>query len=143
MECKIFLDTNILLDFFSRDRPSSEDSKEIWLKIHDSSFKVYLSESVLTTFDYIAGKTLDKKLRNKIILKLCTLAEVLSCNNQLVVRASQVNSKDFEDALLYEIAVENKLDYFITNDKSALKNLQSGLTKVVSSKEFLKIISVN
>ncbi len=142
MECKIFLDTNVILDFFSGDRPSSKDSKEIFLKISLDIFKVYISESVLTTFDYIAGRSLDRETRKKIIQKLCALTKVLSCDNHLVMRASELNSKDFEDALLYEIALENQIDYFITNDKSALKNLETGIVKVVSSKEFLRIISI-
>jgi predicted nucleic acid-binding protein len=52
------------------------------------------------------------------------------------------NETDIKDAILYELANNQKLDYFINNDKQALKKLASKKLPIVSTKEFLRILKV-
>jgi len=140
MAYKIFLDTNILLDFFSEDRANSKEAQELFLHISNSSFQVCLSESVLTTFDYLMAKSLSKTVRAKILLDICSIMTILACNNDAAILAAKNNFPDYEDALLFEIAAKNEVDYIVTNDKLAIKSLGNESTKVISTKGFLKVI---
>lgn len=140
MANKIFIDTNILLDFFDEDRVGSKDGQALLIEISNGSLEACISESVITTFDYLLAKTLSKEIRSNIILDLSLVMTILSCDNETVALATKSKFPDFEDAMLYEIAARNEADYFITNDKSALKKLGTNDTEVISCKDFLKLL---
>ena len=53
----------------------------------------------------------------------------------------QTNFDDLEDALLYQIALENKIDYYITNDLTVIKKLSNSILPILKPKELLKVLS--
>jgi predicted nucleic acid-binding protein len=48
MAYKVFLDTNIVLDVFHRDRPFYEHARELFYHLEESKFIAFYSESVVT-----------------------------------------------------------------------------------------------
>ena len=72
------------------------------------------------------------------MLKLVTIIE---CSNR-IVRNALLKSADVEDAILYELALTEKLEYFITNDKQALKKLATKKLPIVTTKDFLQLLKV-
>ncbi len=139
MAIKIFLDTNIVLDVLDDKRPFHSSAAELYRIIEESEVKGFISESVLTTTDYILQKVATKEIRTSMISHLLGLLEVLPCNTQICNKALQSNFSDLEDAILYQIALSGGIEYFITNDGKALKKLSLPTLQVISSKEFLTI----
>jgi predicted nucleic acid-binding protein len=66
---------------------------------------------------------------------------VIGCSNSIVKSALLKNENDLEDAILYELAFTEKLDYFITNDKQALKKRSTKKLPIVTTKDFLAIMN--
>jgi predicted nucleic acid-binding protein len=142
MAIKLFLDTNIILDVLDTERPFSKESQILFGLIDAGTVLAYFSESVITTTDYILIKKFSRTQRINIINDLLKLVTVIECTNSIVQNAIIKNETDIEDAILYELANNQKLDYFITNDKQALKKLASKKLPIVNTKEFLRILKV-
>ena len=140
MAIKIFLDTNIILDIFDDKRIVHEDSVSLYKLVEDKVLIAFITESVITTTDYILQKNLSKKHRKTIFTELNDLISISPCSNKSFYSALHTNFDDLEDALLYQIALENKLDYFITNDLSVIKKLSSTMLLALTPKDLLKIL---
>jgi hypothetical protein len=50
---------------------------------------------------------------------------------------------DFEDGLLYEIALHHQLDYFITSNTKDFKRIQNSMLPVINAKAFNKILGID
>ena len=140
MAIKIFLDTNIILDVFDNKRIFHSDSTALYHLIENGLIVAFVTESVLTTTDYILQKNLSKKYRQLLFTELNNLLHILPCSQQHFQTALQTNFDDLEDSLLYQIALANKVDYFVSNDKALNKKLSSVLLPVITSKGLMKIM---
>ena len=141
MAIKIFLDTNIILDVFDDKRIFHNDSIALYKLIEDGAVLGFVTESVLTTTDYILQKNLSKKYRQLLFTALNSLLKILPCSRQNFEKALQTNFDDLEDALLYQIALENKIDYYITNDLTVIKKLSNSILPILKPKELLKMLA--
>lgn len=137
MAIKIFLDTNILLDFFDSERPSHEHSYEIIKAIESGNIKGFTSESVFTSLDYILHKISTPQKRLEIFSDLNTILHILPCSNIIIHRSINSRPPDFEDAVLYQIALEFKMHYFITNDLG-YKKISNPLLPVFKPVELIR-----
>jgi predicted nucleic acid-binding protein len=142
MATKLFLDTNIILDILDSERPFSRESEMLFKFIEDGSWLAYFSESVITTTDYVLTKKFTGAQRTAILTDLVKLIKIVECKNSIVQNALAKNEVDVEDAILYELALAEKLDYFITNDKQALKKLPTKKLPIVSTKDFLLLMNI-
>ena len=140
MAIKIFLDTNIVIDFFDPTRPEHIDAVEIFAAIENENFQGFLSESVLNTSAYILRKQYTVHSLKEMLSHLLTFTKIIPCNNMLYKKGLQLLSNDIEDAVLYQLAFENNLDYFITSDKKDFKKLSSVILPVITAKDLLKIL---
>lgn len=141
MTTKLFLDTNIILDILDRERPFSKEAEVLFKFIEDGTFAAFFSESVITTTDYVLIKKFTNVQRVSILTDLLKLVTIIECSNR-IVRNALLKSADVEDAILYELALTEKLEYFITNDKQALKKLATKKLPIVTTKDFLQLLKV-
>ena len=142
MAIKLFLDTNIILDILDAERPFSKESEILFKFIEDGALQAYFSESVVTTTDYVLKKKFTNAKRVSILTDLLQLVTIIDCSNSIVQNALLKNKSDVEDAILYELALTEKLDYFITNDKQALKKLATKKLPIITTKDFLILMNV-
>jgi predicted nucleic acid-binding protein len=142
MATKLFLDTNIILDILDRERPFSKESEVLFKFIEDGTWLAYISESVITTTDYVLIKKFTTVQRVSILTDLLKLVTITACSNNIVRNALLKNETDVEDAILYELALTEKLDYFITNDKQALKKPVTKKLPIINTKDFLLLMKV-
>ena len=140
MAIKIFLDTNIILDVFDNKRIFHSDSTAIYHLIEKGSIVAFVTESVVTTTDYVLQKLLQKGTRQMLFAELNNILHILPCRQQHFQTALQTNFDDLEDALLHQIALGNKVDYFVSNDKALNKKLSSLLLPVITSKGLMKML---
>jgi predicted nucleic acid-binding protein len=140
MATKIFLDTNIILDLLDEERIFNKESKILFEGIETGRFLAYFSESVVTTTDYILIKKYTHAQRLSILEDLLKILTIVKCTNEIVQHALQNIEGDIEDAILYELAITEKIDYFITNDKKTIKKLATKKLPIVSTKDFLKFL---
>lgn len=141
MATEIFLDTNIILDYFDGNRSGHHDVRKIISSILEQEILGCISESVINTSVYLLRKSYSHSVLKDYISELVSMLTVLPCSNSTIKQAYLLDTNDLEDAVLYQLAFENNLDYFITSDKKDFKKLSSVLLPVVTGKELLDLIS--
>ena len=143
MATKLFLDTNIILDILDTERSFSKESQLLFKLIEDETLQAYFSESVVTTTDYVLIKKFSNAKRISILTDLLKLITIIECSNSIIENALvKKETDDVEDAILYELALNKKLDYFITNDKQALKKGATKKLPIITTKDFLIMMNV-
>ena len=140
MAYKVFLDTNIVLDIFHRDRPFYDSAVQLFYYLDENKFTAFYSESVLTTTAYVLRKRMTPVEINKAIINLNKKINLLHCFPSLVDKSLLKDPPDFEDGLLYEIALHHQLDYFITSNTKDFKSIQNSKLPVINAKGFNKIL---
>ena len=141
MACSAFLDTNIVIDLLDPLRLFHEESLRLFDMLDQGKFKAYYSESVVTTTAYVIRKDYPKDKICEIIDSLNKRIILLPCDAKNINSAVGKQPPDFEDALLYEIALHHQLDYFITSNTKDFKTIQNTLLPVINAKGFNKILA--
>lgn len=119
---KIFLDTNIVLDFLDKKRPLHHQAKTLMQKLILEDYEIYISEDMLSTIFYIS------KEKEQVLSFFATIMHkwsVVSYGNSLIVEAinmCQENSgQDLEDTLQCLCAKKHQCIYIVTSDKGFVK----------------------
>jgi len=140
MAYKVFLDINILVDFLDMDRKEHAPAKELFEAIEKRQIKAYFSESIINTTAYIIRKRIKIDTFKQLMSDLLLLIKVLPCTNPIVLEAYKNAKNDLEDAVLYQIALNNKMDYFITSDNKDFEKLADKSLPIFSAKKLLELI---
>jgi predicted nucleic acid-binding protein len=143
MAFNAFLDTNIIVDLLDPLRPFHKESTFLFNLLDLGKFKAYYSESVVTTTAYVIRKDYPKNKICEIIESLNRIISILPCASHNINDATGKLPTDFEDGLLYEIALHHQLDYFITSNAKDFKRIQNPLLPVIKAKEFNKILEAD
>jgi predicted nucleic acid-binding protein len=138
---KVFLDTNILVDFLQPVRPFHEDAQQLFLNLSKDAFIAFTSESVITTTRYLIRKDYSLIELHIIMQNFNQKLKILACSNLLISIALQKQPPDFADTLLYQIALHHQMDYFVTSNTRDFKKIQQLDLPVIRAKELNKILS--
>jgi len=136
---KVFLDTNIILDYVLVREPNIKVVDKIIDLIFNSTIQGYTSTNCLTDIFYISSKDLGKEAAKEIIFKIIGLLYVISVDLDDCVNALNLPIPDFEDALIVSCADKANVDNIITYDNDFCK-FSTKSCKIVKPEEFLKII---
>ncbi|MDE6381114.1 MAG: PIN domain-containing protein [Muribaculaceae bacterium] len=109
---KIFLDTNIVLDFLIRDEYKSQIRDLI---SHSDDYDLYISYLTVANAAYIMRKYSKAELKSNIELIL-ELFEIISSDKTQIEKAIKADSPDFEDMLQYQSAKSAKCDVILTRN---------------------------
>jgi len=138
IKVKIFVDTNIEMDFLERSSSKHVVSSIIIRYCLTGNLKGCLSETVVTNCYHLLRKTHSQKNLNEFFLNLSFNLDFLGINNVYLEKACKVNVMDLEDAILYQIALENNCQYFITTNIEDFASTSQPKLTVVSPEEFLE-----
>src|SRR5574344_1328606 len=120
---RIFIDTNILLDYICRREPFFESARVlIKLCIEGKESGIIAAHSIIN-IDYISKKQYSMQERRFILENLCKFFEVETVNRDKLVNAvKNADFSDLEDGIQYECALIQKADYIITRNPKDFKN---------------------
>ena len=136
---KIFLDTNILIDYI-RERAYELDAiKEIFHLGEIGKIDLYISESIIATTFYVLQK--EKIDALSIIREICKTVNVASFAKDVLYYPLE-KYKDTEDGILYFLAVKAKMNFFITRNVKDFTFLFLSLP-VLTPSNYLKEIHFN
>jgi predicted nucleic acid-binding protein len=135
---KIYLDTNVLIDFLSNRGVFTKFATEIFSLAYKSKIMLFTSTHVIATTHYILKKyTDDKELRMKLY-ELTDLIQIIDVTESTLKKALLSDFKDFEDGLQIFSAVSiGMVDYIVTRN---LKDFKHSLIPAVAPDELLSII---
>jgi predicted nucleic acid-binding protein len=136
MANKIFLDTNIVVDFIIKREFELQSTERIFDAIYNNDLEAYISESVISTSVYQLRQ--HKMDALEIFRELCKYLQVVPFNKNTLYMPVE-KFKDTEDGLLYFLANHHKLNYFITRNKKDFIYQVPSLP-VLTPNEFIKVI---
>ena len=134
---KIFIDTDIILDLFSKREPFYEFSAELFTLVDSGKVDAFITPIIVTNLHYILSKLKSKKQAIKNLQKLRTLVHILPVNEKIIDLALSSEFKDFEDAVQYYTALNNRLEYLITRN---VNDYKSADITVLTAEEYLNLI---
>lgn len=126
MASKVFLDANVILEYFLK-REKLNESRAIFLQIQEGVIKGFTTSSVVQTCGYFLIKAAGKETAREILLRMLHYITVIDCSHDTVILALNSIISDPEDAIQYHSALVNKIEFYITFDKDLIKHSASHL----------------
>ncbi|MBR1549955.1 MAG: PIN domain-containing protein [Bacteroidales bacterium] len=120
---KLFLDTNVILDYLCKREPFCKDADIMFEMFERGIHKGMVTSLTIVNCAYILRKVLSKHQIAEIVDWLCHDFIVTAIDRITVVKANNKNAKDFEDAVQYFSALPSQPDVIITRDKQGFKGL--------------------
>jgi predicted nucleic acid-binding protein len=135
MPLKIFLDTNIFLDLLLKRTGELDEIKLIFDAVETKFLEIYISESVLiTTIYFLQKQNIDALSVARLIIQDL---QILPFKKEIFDYPIE-NFKDTEDGFLYFLALDAKMDFFITRNIYDFKNHLKELP-VFYPKQFIEL----
>lgn len=131
---KIFVDSDVILDVLL-ERTGFEFSKELLSHIEEKRFIAVTSPIVFTNSFYIISKLKNEKKAWISLQKLRLIFSLTKISQKNIDKALASEFDDFEDAVQYYAALEEKVDFLVTRNKKDY-NTASELP-IMSPEEFL------
>jgi|SRR5574344_21799 predicted nucleic acid-binding protein len=131
---RIFLDTNVVIDFLCKREPFYKDSVDILMLAYHHKIILYTSSITFSTASYL----LRKKEYNEMLMllrNLRTLIKVATVDEKVVDSSLISEFNDFEDSLQYYSSLRMKCECIITRNG---KDFLSSEISVMSPTEFLQ-----
>lgn len=136
---KVFLDTNILLDYLLKRQPFYEPVKKVFDMCLFKIDGCVTPHSLIDVFYMLSERTnAPAEYCRETILKLRSVLFVIPENDDRVFAAARnVDFTDFEDSMQNESAMFAGVDYIITRNK---KDFENSTISVVTAEEFLSLV---
>lgn len=134
---RLFLDTNVMLDFLGERDPFYISAAKIATLADKRSLRIIVSALSYATVNYFLTKydglekTKEKLRKFKVISEICELDEVI------IEKGLNSDFSDFEDSLQYFSALRTECDIIITRNG---KDFKKSEIPVMSPDEFLNSI---
>jgi len=133
---KLFLDTDILMDFFTDREPFVSSASAIFELNERGSIQIYISAVCVNNIYYLIRKRLGHKKAIQSIEDLIEITEVIGTTKKEIVQALRNNFKDFEDSVQYSCALTIKgIDAILTRNT---KDYMKSEIAVFTSENYLK-----
>lgn len=133
---KVFLDTNILIDYLSRREPFFVPAALLLQLGKRKKCQLMVSSLSFVTASFILQAHYKMTYNAVVALfaKIVELCHITTVDAQTVENAITSDFNDFEDALQYDSALRVKTDYIVTRNK---QDFISSAISVFTPEEFL------
>ena len=119
---KLLIDTNIVLDVLCNRKDFVENSSKVFKLCETKKLDGYLSAISVPNIAYILRKELSIEKLKSIIVKLNIIFSIIELKTNDLIFATDLNFKDYEDALQSVCAKRIKADFIITRNTKDFKN---------------------
>jgi len=133
---KILIDTNIVIDLLAKREQFYKNAQQVFTLSDLKKVKLYVSSLTFANTYYVLSQSLKISDARKILRKFKVLVEVLPMDDKIIDLSLESDFKDFEDAIQYFTAIENKLDMIMTRN---LKDFKRSKLPVLAPKDYLNL----
>jgi len=130
----LLIDTNIVVDLLSKRENFYQEAQELFTLADENDVKLFISALTFANTHYLLSRHLNENGARKVMIKFKLLVKVLPLEDKILELALASDFRDFEDAIQYHTALENKLNIIITRNK---KDFKTSRIPVLTAKEFL------
>ena len=135
---RIFIDTNVMLDFLGEREPFYESMAKIATLAEREKLTMVASPISFATVNYFLTKFEGAKIAREKLRKFKIICEICSIDEQTIEKGLNSSIKDFEDALQYFSATESECKIIITRNG---KDFKKSLLPIMTAEEFLKSLN--
>lgn len=141
MEYKLFVDSDVVIDFFTDREPHVNPASELFELNEQGNVQLYLSAVSINNIYYIVRKFLGHKKTLEVIETLTEMTEIIGTTKKEIIKALKNDFSDYEDSVQYSSAlnIEN-LDVIITRN---IKDYRNSSIAVMTPLNFLKMKEKN
>lgn len=135
---KVFLDTNVVMDFLAKRMPFFEDASLIVDMGYRKEICMIISALTFINVAYILRKVYPQEL---VMAKLKSLAEIClisPIDDEAIMNGIQMQAKDFEDSVQYLSALKCDAEVIVTRD---VKGFEKMPIRVMTPAAFLESVS--
>jgi len=141
MVYKLFIDADIVIDFFTDRAPHANAASELFELNELGKVKLYLSAVSINNIYYIVRRFLGHKKTIEIVELLTEMTEIIGTTKKEITQALKNNFSDYEDSVQYSSALTIKnLDAIITRN---IKDYRNSSIAVMTPLNFLKLKEKN
>ncbi len=136
---KVFIDTNILMDWYQENRPGNQLAKTILSASGEDTYQIVISTQSIIDIAYSLRKVgVSYDVFSPMLRYLLSFAQIVGIDKLDMLWALEHYSGDFEDDTQYASAYNAVCDYMITRDKDLLRNNDERCPmKVISPEDFV------
>lgn len=141
MEYKVFVDSDVVIDFFTDREPHVNPASELFELNEQGNVRLYLSAVSINNIYYIVRRFLGHKKTLEVIEALTEMTEIVGTTKKEITQALKNDFTDYEDSVQYSSALTIKdLDVIITRN---IKDYRNSSIAVMTPLNFLKMIEKN
>ena len=132
---KVLLDTNIILDLLAKREPFYNGAARIFTLADKSKLMLFTTSLSIANTYYILSNLKSASDAREILRNFRVLVSIIEVDEKITDLSLNDHSfRDFEDAIQYYSALENKIGFIITRDSKEFKKTQ---IPVMTADEFL------
>ena len=118
----IYIDTNILIDYFIPRNDHSVFAINLMDQIYSKKCKFYISALSICNFHYLVKKLMNKDIVAESILTMLKDAEIIALTDHIIKQSVESKMTDFEDAIQYYSAKSIKdMKFIVTRDPKGFR----------------------
>lgn len=137
MKNRLFIDTNIMLDFLGERVPFYEPIAKLATLAEKGKVKMIVSPISFATVNYFLSKSETSEIAMEKLRKFNIISEICKLDEHTIEKGLNSSFKDFEDSLHYFSAVDSNCDIIITRNG---KDFKKSLIPVMTADEYLTSI---
>lgn len=138
MEYKIFVDSDVVIDFFMDREPHANPASKIFELSEQGKVKLFISAVSINNIYYILRKFLGHKNAIEVIETLTEMTEIIGTTKKEIIQALKNDFKDYEDSVQYSSALTIKdLNAIITRN---IKDYKNSSLSVMTPLNFIDLI---
>ena len=130
----LLVDTNIVVDLLAKREPFYRDAQELFTLADEKKVTLSISALTFANTHYLLCKELSADNVRKVLIKFKILVKILPLEDKTLELALASDFTDFEDAIQYYTAIENKQHIIITRNK---KDFKTAKLPVLTAKEYI------
>lgn len=141
MEYKLFVDSDVVIDFFTDREPHANPASELFELNEQGNVKLYLSAISINNIYYIVRRFLGHEKTLEVVETLTEMTEIVGTTKSEIIQALKNKFTDYEDSVQYSSALTIKdLDVIITRN---IKDYRNSSIAVMTPLNFLKMKDKN
>ena len=136
MTSKLFIDSDVVIDFFTDREPFANPASELFELNEQRKVQLHVSAVSINNIYYIVRKYLDHKRAILVIEELIDMVQVVETTEIEIIQALKNGFKDFEDSIQYSTALTiDEIEAIITRN---VKDYERSEIAVFTPENYLK-----